>query len=97
MTSHIQTHCGSVDLIVGLEARGFVFGPMIAQKLHKPFVPVRKAGKLPGETTRVTYQLEYGEVGEVCGNKIKMFFFWFFDERNDISQLSVWAGMCESH
>ena len=51
-----------VDVIVGLESRGFVFGPMIAQKLNVSFVPVRKAGKLPGETTKVTYSLEYGQV-----------------------------------
>ena len=62
MTSYIQKHCGNVDVIVGLEARGFVFGPMIAQKLKTAFVPIRKKGKLPGETSSVTYKLEYGEV-----------------------------------
>ena len=62
MTSYIQTHCGTVDVIVGLEARGFIFGPMIAQKLNVAFVPIRKKGKLPGETNRITYKLEYGEV-----------------------------------
>ncbi len=62
MTSHINAHCGHVDVIVGLESRGFVFGPLIAQKLRTAFVPIRKKGKLPGETAKVTYQLEYGEV-----------------------------------
>ena len=65
MTSYIQKHCGNVDVIVGLEARGFVFGPMIAQKLRTAFVPIRKKGKLPGETSSVTYKLEYGEVSFV--------------------------------
>ena len=63
MTSYIEKHCEKVDVIVGLESRGFIFGPMIAQKLQVAFVPVRKSGKLPGETTKVTYKLEYGEVG----------------------------------
>lgn len=48
------------DTIVGLESRGFIFGMPIAYNLRKPFVPVRKKGKLPCETTSVTYDLEYG-------------------------------------
>lgn len=52
----------AVDVVVGLEARGFLFGPMLAYKLKVPFVPIRKAGKLPGETVRVEYNLEYGSV-----------------------------------
>ena len=63
MASYIHKHCDKVDVIVGLESRGFVFGPMIAQKLKTAFVPIRKAGKLPGETVKVMYKLEYGEVG----------------------------------
>ena len=48
------------DVVVGLEARGFLFGVPIAEHFHKPFVPERKKGKLPRETVEVTYNLEYG-------------------------------------
>lgn len=49
-----------VDVIVGTESRGFMFGVPIAYNLHKPFVPVRKKGKLPCETVYRSYDLEYG-------------------------------------
>ena len=49
-----------VDVIAGTESRGFIFGVPIAYNLHKPFVPVRKKGKLPCETVEKTYDLEYG-------------------------------------
>lgn len=49
-----------VDVIVGTESRGFIFGVPIAYNLHKPFVPVRKKGKLPCETISESYDLEYG-------------------------------------
>ena len=49
-----------VDVIVGTESRGFIFGMPIAYNLHKPFVLVRKKGKLPRETVSVSYDLEYG-------------------------------------
>ena len=48
------------DVITGLESRGFIFGMPIAYNLHKPFVPIRKKGKLPCETVEKTYDLEYG-------------------------------------
>ena len=48
------------DAVLGLESRGFIFGMPIAYNLHKPFVLVRKAGKLPCETVSRTYDLEYG-------------------------------------
>lgn len=48
------------DAVVGLESRGFIFGMPIAYNLHKPFIPVRKKGKLPCETIEVSYDLEYG-------------------------------------
>ena len=48
------------DLIVGPESRGFILGMPLAYNLHKPFIPVRKKGKLPCETIEKTYQLEYG-------------------------------------
>ena len=49
-----------VDLVVGIEARGFIFAPALAYRLGAGFVPVRKPKKLPGKTAQVTYQLEYG-------------------------------------
>ncbi len=48
------------DYVVGPESRGFIFGVPIAYNMHKGFVPVRKAGKLPYETKQKTYDLEYG-------------------------------------
>lgn len=48
------------DLVMGAESRGFIFGMPIAYNLHKGFVPIRKAGKLPCETVSETYDLEYG-------------------------------------
>ncbi len=49
-----------VDLVVAAEARGFIFGGAVAVELGAGFVPVRKPGKLPAETTAETYELEYG-------------------------------------
>lgn len=61
-----------VDVIVGTESRGFVFGMPIAYNLHKPFIMVRKKGKLPCETISREYDLEYGTaVIEMHKNSIK--------------------------
>lgn len=49
------------DVVVGAESRGFIFGTPIAYNLHKPFVLIRKKGKLPAETVSVDYDLEYGK------------------------------------
>ena len=49
------------DVVAGTESRGFIFGMPIAYNLHKPFVLVRKKGKLPCETVEKTYDLEYGQ------------------------------------
>ena len=49
------------DVVIGTESRGFIFGMPIAYNLHKPFIPVRKKGKLPCETISKTYDLEYGQ------------------------------------
>ncbi len=46
--------------IVGIESRGFIFGAMLAQMLGVGFIPIRKAGKLPAETEKIDYALEYG-------------------------------------
>ncbi len=49
-----------IDFVVGVEARGFIFGAAMAYKLGAGFVPVRKKGKLPYKTRSITYSLEYG-------------------------------------
>jgi adenine phosphoribosyltransferase len=49
-----------IDLVLGMEARGFIFGPALAYRLNAGFVPVRKPGKLPAETAKISYELEYG-------------------------------------
>ena len=51
---------GSVDLVVGIESRGFIFGAAMADRLKAGFAPVRKLGKLPSKTRRASYSLEYG-------------------------------------
>lgn len=50
-----------LDVVVGMDARGFILGGAVAYKLGLPFVPIRKAGKLPGKKISVSYTLEYGE------------------------------------
>ena len=56
-----QSYIGRrVDLVLGIEARGFIFGPALAYRLNAGFVPVRKPKKLPAETAKWTYELEYG-------------------------------------
>ena len=50
----------NIEYIVGVEARGFIFGSALAYKLNAGFIPVRKKGKLPHKTKRITYELEYG-------------------------------------
>lgn len=49
-----------VDLVLGMEARGFIFAPALAYRLNAGFVPVRKPGKLPAATSKLSYDLEYG-------------------------------------
>jgi len=50
----------NVDIVVGVEARGFIFAPALAYRLGAGFVPVRKPRKLPAKTAKMSYQLEYG-------------------------------------
>jgi adenine phosphoribosyltransferase len=50
-----------VDRVVGIEARGFIFAPLVAYRLSAGFVPVRKPNKLPAATARAAYNLEYGQ------------------------------------
>jgi len=49
-----------LDALCAIESRGFFFGPMICQQLDIPFIPIRKKGKLPGDTVSYSYDLEYG-------------------------------------
>ena len=49
-----------IDLVLGMEARGFIFGPALAYRLNAGFVPVRTPGKLPAATASLSYDLEYG-------------------------------------
>ena len=56
-----QRYAGvEIDLVAGIEARGFIFGAAVAYQLGVGFIPIRKAGKLPGEVVGTDYQLEYG-------------------------------------
>ena len=58
----VERHGGKgVEAVVGMESRGFIFGAPLALRMGLPFVPVRKVGKLPGDTEKVSYALEYGE------------------------------------
>ncbi|MET0390937.1 MAG: adenine phosphoribosyltransferase [Polyangiales bacterium] len=50
----------TMDAIVGIESRGFIFGAALAARMHKAFIPARKPGKLPSRSRRIDYQLEYG-------------------------------------
>src|SRR5579864_903423 len=58
LCEHYKGH--TVDVVAGIEARGFIFSPALAYRLGAGFVPVRKPKKLPWQTASVTYQLEYG-------------------------------------
>jgi len=55
-----------IDVVAGIESRGFLFGPQLAQLLQVPFVPIRKAGKLPYKTIQESYDLEYGSAIIEC-------------------------------
>ena len=60
VVEHLAEQAPEVDLVVGMEARGFILGAPVAVALGVGFVPVRKAGKLPRETLSGAYDLEYG-------------------------------------
>ncbi len=58
LCGHYANH--HIDLVAGIEARGFIFGPALAYRLNAGFVPVRKPKKLPAKTASISYALEYG-------------------------------------
>lgn len=60
IVTEISRSFTGIDAIAGIEARGFFFGMVLAQRLQVPFIPVRKAGKLPYKTLSQSYDLEYG-------------------------------------
>ncbi|XP_075045133.1 adenine phosphoribosyltransferase [Mixophyes fleayi] len=59
--SYLRKNYGQIDAIAGLDSRGFLFGPALAQRFGIGFVLIRKKGKLPGPTESVSYSLEYGK------------------------------------
>eukprot|EP01147_Barroeca_monosierra_P002571 gene2571-5489_t len=72
MAAAVTKRCAVVDYVVGLDARGFLFAPSIASRLHCGFVPIRKKGKLPGECWSGASTKEYGEdILEVQKNGIR--------------------------
>ncbi|OGG43641.1 MAG: adenine phosphoribosyltransferase [Candidatus Handelsmanbacteria bacterium RIFCSPLOWO2_12_FULL_64_10] len=64
---------GRIDMVAGIESRGFIFGAALARLLNVGFVPIRKPGKLPAEKVREEYQLEYGtDAVEVHRDAVKL-------------------------
>ena len=63
---------GKTDAIAGIESRGFVFGAALANRMKLSFIPIRKKGKLPGETLYIDYEIEYGNASmEIQKNILK--------------------------
>ncbi|XP_065207708.1 adenine phosphoribosyltransferase [Planococcus citri] len=72
LAGYAEVMKGEIDVVVGIEARGFLFGPTLANLLNCTFVPVRKKGKLPGKIRQKTYTLEYGsDTIEIQENSLK--------------------------
>ncbi|EJT97631.1 PRTase-like protein, partial [Dacryopinax primogenitus] len=66
-----QNKISKIDVVVGLDARGFLLGPPLALRLHAAFVPIRKKGKLPGKCVQAEYEKEYGkDIFEMQANSI---------------------------
>jgi len=66
MSDSIRLSGTTVDYVMGVESRGFIFGMAMAMELGVPFVPVRKKGKLPGATVEASFALEYGQATIEC-------------------------------
>jgi len=60
LVEYVKLNIPNVDVIVGLESRGFIFGAVLAAELKLGFIPIRKPGKLPGEISSQAFVLEYG-------------------------------------
>jgi len=60
LVEHLKNKHPTIDAVVGLESRGFLFGPLVASQLHCAFVPIRKKGKLSGPVHSASYSKEYG-------------------------------------
>ena len=90
-----------IDVVVGPESRGFIFGVPVAYALHKGFVPVRKKGKLPCETISAEYDLEYGSaVIEMHGDGNIVGFHRGFDKMSEIDGVGVFSragGHLQNH
>jgi adenine phosphoribosyltransferase len=72
LQQHIITNLPKIDVIVGLDARGFLLGPWLAAMIGAAFVPVRKRGKLPGKCHQAEYEKEYGvDIFEIQQDAIK--------------------------
>lgn len=72
LLNHVKNTCPDVDVVVGLDARGFLFGFLLAAELGIGFVPIRKHGKLPGNCLSYEYKLEYGsDTFDIQANSIK--------------------------
>lgn len=72
LVDHIRSSSSKIEVIVGLDARGFLFGFMLSAELGLPFVPIRKRGKLPGKVLSHEYSLEYGtDVFQIQENSIQ--------------------------
>src|SRR5499427_5180334 len=70
LCAHYSRH--TIDLVAGMEARGFIFAPALAYRLGAGFVPVRKPKKLPAKTASITYALEYGtDILEIHEDAVK--------------------------
>lgn len=65
LLEHVRTEHPDVEIIVGLESRGFLFNLMLASELGIGCAPIRKKGKLPGKCVSVEYTLEYGSVSNI--------------------------------
>eukprot|EP00455_Lapot_gusevi_P004042 TRINITY_DN1164_c0_g2_i3.p2 TRINITY_DN1164_c0_g2~~TRINITY_DN1164_c0_g2_i3.p2 ORF type:complete len:139 (+),score=53.96 TRINITY_DN1164_c0_g2_i3:166-582(+) len=74
LEQHLRTTYGDngIDVIVGLDSRGFLMGPILAMRFGIPFTPIRKQGKLPGPVTHIAYTKEYGkDVFEIQNEGVK--------------------------
>ncbi|XKL64350.1 hypothetical protein PGB90_004436 [Kerria lacca] len=72
LSGYAELFQNKVDVVVGIESRGFLIGTLLANLLNCAFVPIRKKGKLPGKTKEVSYTIEYGmDVMEIQEESIK--------------------------